>query len=102
MMIWTVVIIAILFNTMKVFKQDGDNYYGPDAEYLYHESVTEAAPGDLHNWGEAMFPTKEFDVAKEGYTSIATAIEFMDELGGNAYINNYKILGDITCQETIS
>lgn len=44
----------------------------------------------------------EFDVAKEGYTSIATAIEFMDELGGNAYINNYKILGDITCQETIS
>lgn len=44
----------------------------------------------------------EFDVAKEGYTSIATAIEFMDEKGGNSYIDNFNIIGDITITETLS
>ena len=60
------------FNTMKIFRHDGDNYYGPEAEYLYHESVTELPPGDLHNWGAAMFPTKQFDLAKGATAATAT------------------------------
>ncbi len=44
----------------------------------------------------------EFDVAKEGYTSIATAIEFMDEIGGEPYVSNFSIVGNITSQETLS
>lgn len=59
------------FNTMKIFRHDGDNYYGPEAEYLYHESVTET-PGELHNWGAAMFPTKQFDLAKPATAATAT------------------------------
>ncbi|MBQ2943133.1 MAG: hypothetical protein IJD93_00325 [Ruminococcus sp.] len=46
--------------------------------------------------------TLEFDVAKEGYTSIATAIEFMDEKGGNPYIDNFNVIGDVTITETLS
>lgn len=60
------------FNTMKVFRHDGDNYYGPDPEYLYHESVTELPPGDLHSWGAGMFPTKQFDLAKPATAATAT------------------------------
>ncbi len=44
----------------------------------------------------------EFDVTKEGYASIATAIEFMDEIGGESYVSNFSIVGDITSQETLS
>ncbi len=43
-----------------------------------------------------------FDVAKEGYTSIATAIEFMDEIGGTPYIENFNIVGNITIEEALS
>ncbi len=43
-----------------------------------------------------------FDVAKEGYTAIATAIEFMDEIGGTPYIENFNIVGNITLDETLS
>jgi len=57
---------------MKIFRHDGDNYYGPDPEYLYHESVTELPPGDLHSWGTGMFPTKQFDLAKEATAATAT------------------------------
>ena len=60
------------FNTMKIFRHDGDNYYGPEAEYLYHESVTELPPGDLHSWGTGMFPTKQFDLAKGATAATAT------------------------------
>ena len=60
------------FNTMKIFRHDGDNYYGPEAEYLYHESVTELPPGELHNWGTGMFPTKQFNMAKEAVPATAT------------------------------
>ena len=60
------------FNTMKIFRHDGDNYYGPDPEYLYHESVTELPPGDLHSWGTGMFPTKQFDLAKGATAATAT------------------------------
>ena len=59
------------FNTMKIFRHDGDNYYGPEAEYLYHESVT-STPGELHSWGSAMFPTKQFDLAKPATAAPAT------------------------------
>ena len=60
------------YNTMKIFRHDGDNYNGPEPEYLYHESVTELPPGELHNWGEAMFPTRQFDLAKPATPATAT------------------------------
>ena len=46
--------------------------------------------------------TLNFDVAKSGSTEIATAIEFMDEIGGNSYVDNFSIVGNITITETIS
>lgn len=52
--------------------------------------------------GNSTLVQLEFDVAKEGYSAIATAIEFMDELGGNPYINNFDIIGNITITETLS
>jgi len=60
------------FNTMKIFRHDGDNYYGPEPEYLYHEKVTELGPDELSSWGAAMFPTKYFDTAKEATPATAT------------------------------
>lgn len=78
---------ATEFNTMKVFRHDGDNYYGPDPEYLYHESVSEAAPGDLYNWGSAMFPTKQFDLAKQATVATATLT-----LAGGVNLNDVSSL----------
>lgn len=60
------------FNTMKIFRHDGDNYYGPEAEYLYHEKVTKLDGDKLSNWGAAMFPTKYFNTAKEAAPAMAT------------------------------
>lgn len=52
--------------------------------------------------GKGVLVTLNFDVAKEGKTEIATAIEFMDELGGNSYVDNFSIVGNITITETLS
>lgn len=60
------------FNTLKIFRHDGDNYYGPDPEYEYHESITELPPGDLHSWGTGIFPTRQFDLAKPATAATAT------------------------------
>lgn len=60
------------FNTMKIFRHNGDNYYAPEPEYLYHESVTELPPGELHSWGTGMFPTRQFDKAKAATAATAT------------------------------
>lgn len=60
------------FNTMKIFRHSGDNFYGPEPEYLYHESVTELPPGELSNWGTGMFPTKQFEKAQPAKAASAT------------------------------
>ena len=52
--------------------------------------------------GKGVLVTLNFDVAKEGNTEIATAIEFMDEIGGNSYVDNFSIVGNITITETLS
>ncbi len=51
---------------------------------------------------EDVLVTVSFKVLRGGSTSINTAIEFMDEKGGEAYIDNFNIIGNITLKETLS
>lgn len=46
--------------------------------------------------------TVSFKVLKGGNTTIATALEVMDAKGGEAYVDNYTIIGDITLSETLA
>lgn len=49
----------------------------------------------------AQLITVDFKVIGKGNTSVATAIEIMDEKGGNPYVSNFKISGDVTCEEVL-
>lgn len=60
------------FNTIPVFRHDGNNFYGPKAKYLYHEKVTVLPPDDFSSWGAGAFPTKTFDMAKGATKATAT------------------------------
>lgn len=44
----------------------------------------------------------KFEVIGNGGTSITTSIEFMDEKGGVAYVDNYAIIGNITLEELLT
>lgn len=86
------------FNTMKIFRHDGDNYYGPEPEYLYHEKVTKLDGDQLSNWGASMFPTKYFDTSREASPANATltlpagvsANDKSSVLNGTAFYIDYK------------
>ena len=60
------------FNTIPVFRYDGDNYYGAPPQYNYIESATELPPPDnFSEWGDASFPTKVFDIAQPAKAATA-------------------------------
>lgn len=96
-------------DVLKLVKSSSKEMFPTLSGAIYNTSLS---GGVLFNASEPMegydFTTKQvlvelkFQVVKEGYTSVATAIEFMDEIGGAAYISNYKITGDITVSEALS
>ncbi|MGN0453408.1 MAG: hypothetical protein ACI4GZ_06400 [Ruminococcus sp.] len=45
--------------------------------------------------------TLKFEVVGKGGASIATAIEIMDEIGGEPYIDHFLTKGDIKCEELL-
>lgn len=46
--------------------------------------------------------TAEFEVLRNGGTSISTAIEIMSEKGGNYYVDSFIISDAITCEEILT
>ncbi|MBQ7999791.1 MAG: hypothetical protein IJ298_01065 [Ruminococcus sp.] len=94
---------------LKLVKSSSKEMFPTLSGTIYN---TNLSGGVLFNASEPMegydFTAKQvlvqlkFQVIKDGYTSIATAIEFMDEIGGEAYVSNYKITGDITVSEALS
>ncbi len=75
---------------------------------VYNCSLTDTIKFNASNLSGYDFTSEEvlisvsFKVLKSGYTSVNTAIEYMDEKGGDSYIDKYMIVGDITLREALS